>query len=699
MTKPAASVDRAVFFAAPTLRLAVGAALMVGGLTAAGQTVDGTDPIFRPIDVFSLEYASDPQLPAQGASVVYTRVRGDIMTDRFRRSLWRVDPTGRDHRPVAAGEGDYANARWAPESRRLLYTATEDGRHELRVLYVDSPVPAVIATLPHPAGSPAWSPDGARIAFTMFVEDEPAPTVKLPPKPEGAAWAPAPVVVDEVTYRRDGSGYTTPGHTHIFVVDAQGGTPVRLTTGDADHNGPLAWRPDGSGIVFSASFEEEAERLDPIESDLYEVGYPSGAMSRLTSRDGPDAEPAFSPDGRYIAYTGHDDRGQAYHVSELYVLDTQTGQTRSISPGLDRTVEGPAWSPDGDAVYAMYTDRGVGLIARFGLDGVWRVLGRNVGGTDLGRPYGGGSFTVGQDGVIATVTTDPTRPADVSLFYPLNRGPASRLTNLNEDVLGGKIIPGAEGFTARSSHDGQEIQAWAIRPPSFDAGRRYPMILEIHGGPHADYGPRFSAEFQLYAAEGYFVVYANPRGSTGYGEKFGNSIHNAYPGYDYDDLMSVVDTALERYPIDPDRLFVTGGSGGGVLTAWIVGKTDRFAGAAVQKPVINWASFALTADAYPFFTRYWFPAMPWEEPEHYWERSPLSLVGNVRTPTMLITGEADYRTPISETEQYYQALRLRGVPTRMVRIPGASHGIASRPSRLVGKVSAILEWFGAQGSE
>ena len=230
-------------------------------------------------------------------------------------------------------------------------------------------------------------------------------------------------------------------------------------------------------------------------------------------------------------------------------------------------------------------------------------------------------------------------------------------------------------------------------PPDFDATKSYPLILEIHGGPHAAYGPHFSMEIQLMAAQGYVVVWSNPRGSSSYGAEFGNLIHHDYPSDDFTDLMDVTDAAIAKGFIDKKNLFITGGSGGGVLTAWSVGKTDRFAAAVVAKPVINWISFGLTADAYPYFTQYWMPGKPWEAFDHLWAHSPLSLVGNVKTPTMLLTGESDYRTPISESEQFYQALRLQGVDSAMVRLPGASHGIASRPSRLIQKVGNILVWF------
>jgi acylaminoacyl-peptidase len=266
-------------------------------------------------------------------------------------------------------------------------------------------------------------------------------------------------------------------------------------------------------------------------------------------------------------------------------------------------------------------------------------------------------------------------------------------------LLGHRALGTVEERWWTSSHDGRRVQGWVVRPPGLAAGERAPLVLEIHGGPFAAYGPHFAADNQLYAAAGYAVLYANPRGSTSYGEEFGNLIHHAYPGHDYDDLISGVDALIAEGWIDPERLFVTGGSGGGVLTSWIIGKTERFRAAAVQKPVINWLSFALTADQYAFFYRYWFPGLPWDHVEHYWQRSPLSLVGNVTTPTLVVTGEADYRTPISESEQYYQALKLRRVPSALVRIPEASHDIAARPSQLVAKVAHVLAWFERHGGD
>ena len=384
-------------------------------------------------------------------------------------------------------------------------------------------------------------------------------------------------------------------------------------------------------------------------------------------------------------------RATGYNNSELYLLDLESGAIRKLSGDFDRSIENPQWDSSGTSIWFQYEDRGTHRIGSINLKGKLVESDLRLGGTTLGRPYASGSFDIGTNGVIAFTAGDTRSPADLMTS---KRGERPRqLTQLNKDVLAHKTLANVQEITWESSFDGQAIQGWLMTPPGFDAQKRYPLILEIHGGPHAAYGPNFSAEAQLFAAQGYVVLYTNPRGSTSYGDAFANAIHLAYPGNDYDDLMSGVDSVIEQGFVDPEQLFVTGGSGGGVLTAWIVGKTNRFKAAVVAKPVINWISFALTADHALYFSTFWFDGPAWEKTEDYWARSPLSLVGNVSTPTMLLTGESDYRTPMSETEQYYQALKQRKVDTMMIRIPGAPHGIAGRPSRLIAKVNNILAWF------
>jgi acylaminoacyl-peptidase len=496
-------------------------------------------------------------------------------------------------------------------------------------------------------------------------------------------------VVERLAYRADGEGWLPHGFVHVFVVVADGGAPRQLTSGSFHHRGPLAWTPDGGAILLSANRREDWE-YEPRDSELYRVRLADGGLEALTARRGPDQAPVVSPDGGRIAFTGFDDRYQGYQRARLYVMQADGSGTRELLPTLDRSVEGVRWSADGHHLYFQYDDRGDTRLARADLDGGLEQIAAGVGGVSLGRPYSGGSFSLARDGSVAYTLGSAGRPADVAA---LAGGATRRLTQLNDALLGRRELGEVEELVAESGFDGRPIQAWLVRPPGFDPRKRYPLILEIHGGPFANYGARFAAELQLYAAAGYVVVYANPRGSTSYGEEFANLIHHAYPGNDYDDLMAVVDAAIAKGFVDEQRLYVTGGSGGGVLSAWIVGKTKRFRAAVVQKPVINWTSFVLHADGIGFFTRYWFPAPSWEIPEHYHARSPLSLVGAVETPTMLLTGEDDLRTPISESEQYYAALKLRRVPTAMVRIPGAPHGIASRPAHLIAKVLHVLAWF------
>ncbi|UCG86328.1 MAG: S9 family peptidase [Gemmatimonadota bacterium] len=646
---------------------------------------------FQLADVFQLELASDPQISPDGSKIVYVRNFMDIMTDRRRSNLWIINYDGTSHRPLTTGNADYSSPRWSPDGTRLLYVSSADGSSQVYVRFMDDGQTAKLTNLTMSPSSVTWSPDGEWIAFTMMVP-QPAPSiVKLPPKPPGAEWAEPAVYVEKTIYRRDGAGYIPNGNSHIFVLPAEGGTPRQITSGDFNFGGPLNWSPDGSSLIFSANLQQDWE-YNLNDSEVYEIAVADGALTALTDRAGPDGSPALSPDGSRIAYTGFDDRKQGYQVTHLYVMSRDGSGKRVLTQGLDRSVQGPVWSADGRGVYFQYTDHGNTKLAYTSLDGAVRTFVGDVGGLSLGRPYAGGQFSVSANGRFAYTHSRPDRPADVAVAR-VGSSEGRRITELNEDLLGHKQLGAVQEIWFESSHDGRQIQGWIVKPPDFDPSQKYPLILEIHGGPFANYGDRFAAEIQLYAAAGYVVLYTNPRGSTSYGEEFGNLIHHAYPGDDYHDLMSGVDAVIAEGYVDENSLFVTGGSGGGVLSSWTVGHTDRFAAAVVQKPVINWYSFVLTSDFYTTFAQYWFPGNPWDHLEHYMERSPISFVGNVRTPTMLITGEADHRTPISESEQFYQALKLQKVEAALVRIPDAPHGIANRPSNLISKVAYILAWF------
>jgi acylaminoacyl-peptidase len=429
----------------------------------------------------------------------------------------------------------------------------------------------------------------------------------------------------------------------------------------------------------------------PLNNEIYQFSIADGSVQALTDREGPDSSPAVSPDGRHIAYLGYDDRYQGYQVTRLYVMNRDGSGSRLISGDLDRDVSSPRWSPDGKGIFFVSQDQGNSGLHYYSLEGKLEKLAKDLG-SSVSAYSGGEAFTIANNGTIAYTHCTPQVPGDIAVI-PAGSNQQKVVTAVNEDLLGDRALGAVEEIWYSSSVDSRKIHGWIIKPPQFDPSKKYPLILEIHGGPFADYGDRFDLEKQLFAAKDYVVVYTNPRGSTSYGQEFGNLIHHKYPGDDFYDLNSGVDAVIEKGYIDSDRLFVTGGSGGGVLTCWMVGRTTRFRAAVTVYPVINWYSFILTSDIGNWTSRYWFPGLPWDHVEHYESRSLLSVVKNVTTPTMVLTGEEDYRTPMSDSEQYYQALKLLGIESTLVRVPGEPHGIRVRPSHHVAKILSIRGWF------
>lgn len=655
-------------------------------------TTKGDLPPFAPADVFQLEFASDPQISPDGSQVAYLRNSVDVMTDKVRSQLWLVGSDGREHRPLTDWKVDASSPRWSPDGKRLAYAAKGDKVTQIFVRWIDGGQTARLTNLTESPGELSWAPDGQRLAFSMLVHEKRKPYIQLPEKPEGAEWAKPFKLYDTLVYRDDGKGYVKEGFFHLFVLPADGGTPRQITGGSFHHRERPEWTADGKSLLFAANRRNDWEH-EPLDNDLYRASIADGAISQLTDRRGTDASPAVSPDGKQVAFVGFDDVGRSYHQTDLYVMSLDGENRRCLTTEFDRDVAHPHFARNGRGIYFQYDDEGDTKVGFVNLaTGQVEQVAAGIGGVNFGRPYASGSYSVADDGRIAFTQTDAERPADVATVVSAGSAP-QRLTNLNDDLLPYRRLGRVESFRYKSSHDQHDIHGWIVTPPDFDKSKKYPLILEIHGGPFANYGGRFSVEMQLYAAAGYVVVYVNPRGSTGYGDAFTAFIDQNYPSQDYDDLMSGVDAVIARGYVDPQKLYVTGGSGGGILSSWMIGKTDRFQAAAVIKPVINWYSFALTADHYNFFARYWFGKNPWEDPEAYLKRSPLSLVGNVRTPTMLMTGEEDYRTPISEAEQYYQALKLRKIDTVLVRVPDSSHDIGARPSQMLAKCAYILKWF------
>jgi acylaminoacyl-peptidase len=407
----------------------------------------------------------------------------------------------------------------------------------------------------------------------------------------------------------------------------------------------------------------------------------------LTNRKGPDTNPDVSPNGKWIAYTGFDDRYQGHQTTKLYVMNRDGSGAHSVTDKLDRDIQSPRWAPDNSGIYFLYDDQGDTKIGFTTPDGNFKKIADHA--VSSNSASGGGYFSVSRTGTVAFTYGRPDNPGDIAVS---TSGAMRVLTAINQELLQQKPPCRVEEIWYESSKDKRKIQGWIIQPPNFDPAKKYPLILEIHGGPFGDYGDRFDFEKQVWAALGYVVLYTNPRGSTSYGEEFANLIHHAYPGDDFDDLNSGVDAVVAKGYIDTNNLFVTGGSGGGVLTAWTIEHTTRFRAAAALYPVINWYSFVLTSDI-PFTSKYWFPGNPWDNTEQYMKRSLTDQVGKIKTPTLVMTGEEDYRTPISEAEQFYSALKLLNIETVLVRVPEEPHGISRRPSHHIAKMLYVAGWF------
>ena len=641
--------------------------------------------------VFDIEYASDPQVSPDGSTIVYVRRSMDRLTDRNIGQLWSIDVASGAHRPMVIAPEGASAPRWSPDGSRLVYSTSAAGKPQLNVFYPDTGRSHTLAQFLQPPSQPVWSPDGRFVAFSMFVASDKPAFAKAPPAPEGSNWSDPVRVFDQLTFRFDGQGYLKYGTTQIFVLPAEGGTPRQVTFGDASLGNP-EWLGRDT-LLVTGNLSEDRDHF-PIERDIYAVSLADLSIRQLTTRLGPDHSPVVSPDGTTIAFRGYDDEVLSYQQDRLFVMSPDGSNVRQIAPDFPGNAGPTLWAPDGRSLLVLSQDYGVLSLFRITLDGRTTKLVTNIGGTSIGRPYAAGSFSVssGRRPVIAYTAGFSDRPAEVAVAAIDGRN-ARVLTALNDDILPYLEMARTEEIKIPSRHDGLEIHAWVALPPDFRADGSFPMILEIHGGPYAMYGPFFSSELHRYAAEGYVTVWANPRGSTGYGEAFAQAIDRAYPGYDYEDLMTVVDHLVARNYVSADRLFVTGGSGGGILTAWIVTRTDRFAAAASIKPVINWLTMALTADIAQLVRRHWIREDPWSNPEAFLERSPIRYADRVKTPTLLLVGEEDWRTPSWEAEQFYTALKMLDVDTALIRVPGASHDISGRPSRLIAQTDNVMGWF------
>ena len=633
-----------------------------------------------------METVSNPQISPDGGRIVYTKGWIDERNDRRESALWMMNADGSRKRHLVDGGG----GAWSPDGTRILYTAQgEPQGSQLFVRWMDAEgLSTQITRLENGPSNPRWSPDGDWIAFTSRVDDKADfAGVDLPARPDGAQWEREPKVVERAAYKRDGIGYVDTGWTHVFVVPANGGTPRQLTDGDWNHSS-IEWSPDGSEIYFTSFRAEDADRPEHWqESEIYAVSVASGEIRQLTDRRGPDGSPVPSPDGSLIAYTGIDAHDDTYRNQKIYVMNRDGTGSRVISGDYDRQVGPMTWAPDGGGLYFNVSRDGYRQLHFVSLE---RGVSMLTSGEHL---FAMSSFS--DDGVAVGTIASAHEPGDIHRFNLTHPEAVTRLTDVHSDVLGHVTLGEVEEVWYDTTDDFR-IQGWIVKPPDFDPSRKYPMMLVIHGGPHAMYNGGFNFAFQEHAANDYVVLYTNPRGSTGYGTEFANAINHDYPGADFPDLMNGVDEMLERGYVDEENVFVYGCSGGGILTSYIVGNTDRFTAASANCPIVNWISAMGTSDAISYFRTFEEPF--WEDPAEWIDRSSIFYVGNVTTPTMFLTGEMDIRTPMPQTEEMYQALQYLGVPTVMVRFQGEWHGTSRRPSNFLRTQLYLRKWFEKWGT-
>jgi len=630
-----------------------------------------------------METAGSPDISPDGKQIIFTRGWVDKMNDRQASNLWIADSKGERIRELTHGNWRDSSPVWSPDGEKIAFISDRDGTSQIHVKWLDTKEVAQLTHLERSPGSLRWSPDGKMLAFTMFLEDrDDILEVELPDKPYGASWAEDAIIIDRLSWRRDGRGPVPKGYSHIFVMDAElGGTPKQLTSGDYSHSDPQ-WSMDGKKIYFSAIRKPDAEYLNG-DSEIYSVDLETLEIKTLTDRKGPDRGPTVSSDGKWIAYTGYDDNNYTSHLSSLYLMDVDGGKKQLLAGNLPNSPSNASWAADSSGVYYLMREKGVSNLYFVPTDGKIKEITKGVQYLS--------DISLAKNGQVAATRSTFYSPAYLVTFNLNQPDKPVKLVDFNKDVLADVKLGEVEEMWSKSP-DGLDLQGWLIKPAEFEPGKKYPMILYIHGGPWSMYTVRFDWAWQNFAANGYAVLYMNPRGSTGYGQDFVNGIQFSYPGKDGDDLIAGVDAAIAKGFIDEENLFVCGGSGGGVLTAWLVGHTapDKFRAAVSMRPVINWHSFVGTTDGSSWYRQ--FKQYPWEDPMEYALRSPLHYVGNVKTPTMVMTGEADLRTPMGQSEEYYRALKMLKKDTLLVRMPNEFHGWR-RPSHRLLQSLYLMAWF------
>ena len=673
----------------PRLRLSV--ALLAVATATLGAQERKADTLLTVDKYLDFEQVAEPRVSPDGSQIIYTRRWVNKLEDKFESSLWIMNADGAKNRFLTTG----GSAVWSPDGTRIAYlTDGKPSGTQIFVRWMDAEgATSQVTTLTDGPADIRWSPDGKWIGFSAVVPKQVSWKIDMPEAPKDAKWTANPRVVQSFHFRQDRRGYMDPGFRHLFLVPADGGTPRQISKGDFSFgarfdglDGAVGWdwMPDGKTIIADGLADTTAD-MNYRNSNLYAIDVATGAMKRLSSGDGLWSSPVVSPDGKHIAFSGYSQVKDSYHTAELYLMNADGSGAKKWSGDLDRDVGDITWATDGSGVYFVAADSGTSNLYFAPNAGAPRLV--TTGTHQLN------GFSLSKSGKAAAIRSGYQTPGDIVRIALARTGPAeiTQLTHVNDDVLA-RVKLGAVERVRYTSTGNTMVDGWVVKPPNFDPSKKYPLLMEIHGGPHGAYGVGFNYQFQNFAANDYVVLYTNPRGSTGYGSAFGNAIMHAYPSVDYDDLMAGVNAVLAKGYVDTTRMYVGGCSGGGVLSSWVIGHTNRFAAAAVRCPVSDWLSFAGQTDI-PFFTYNFFDAPFWEKPEQWLKQSPLMYVGNVTTPTVVMTGVLDMRTPMPQSEEYYAALKMRGVPSALIRFEGEYHGTGSKPSNFMRTQLYMMSWY------